>query len=234
MTADKPHCVLDGQRIDYVLHRSRRRHSISLLIDERGLRVAAPLRAAQSAIDQILREHDAWVLRKFSEWQVRRPPPQRWEPGERIMFMGRPLLLTAGDTDMPRHDDTRLYYGSEHLTAANIEIRVRDWLKQQALCCFTDCCTRYSARLGVAAPTVRLSNARTRWGSCHAGGRIRMHWRLIQAPMSWIEYVAAHEVAHLLEMNHSSRFWRVVAKLVPDHAQLRTALRREAHRYLLL
>lgn len=229
------HIMLDGLRIDYALRRSARRRSISLQIDERGLRVAAPLRAPQSAIAAMLIEHRAWIVHKVGEWQARRPPPRRWEAGEPIMFMGAPLQLAARDGIAAAIQDGQLLcYGPHTLDATGIEKSVRDWLRLQALRCFTGICHRHASQLGVAAPAVRLSNARTRWGSCHAGGRIRMHWRLIQTPHEWIEYVAAHEVAHLCQMNHSPAFWRTVAELVPDHAQRRAALRRDAHRYLLL
>lgn len=234
-TGEDLHVMLDGRRIHYGLRRSPRRRSISLLIDERGLRVAAPTRATQSAIDAVLHEHQAWILRKVGEWQAKRPPPRCWKDGTRIMFLGETLQLTASDDAIvPVREDDRLCYGLSGLDSAIVEERLIAWLKQQALPHFSGRCRDYSTQLGVAIPVVRLSNARTRWGSCHAGGRIRMHWRLIQAPPAWIDYVAAHEVAHLRHMNHSPSFWRTVAELVPDHAQRRAELRRDAHRYLLL
>ena len=229
------HITLDGQHIRYALRRTRRRRSIALLIDERGLQVAAPIRATSAAIDAALREHTTWIIRKTMEWHAKQPPPCRWEVGGHIIFQGMTLTLAAGETAAaPEPDGSLLYYGPRVLAAAEIESRVRDWLKQQALSCFSGYCRRFSAQLGLAEPVVRLSNARTRWGSCHAHGRISMNWRLIQAPPAWIEYVAAHEVAHLRQMNHSPAFWRTVAALVADHAERRAALRREAHRYLLL
>lgn len=234
-TSDGTHVVFDGRRIDYALRRSPRRRSISLLIDEHGLRVAAPARAAQSAIDAVLHEHRAWIMRKVGEWQAKRPPPRCWEDGARIMFLGEPLQLeTRADAIVPVREGNRLCCGPHGLDSADIEARVITWLRQQALTHFSVRCRDYSTRLGVTDPVVQLSNARTRWGSCHADGRIRMHWRLIQAPPAWIDYVAAHEVAHLRHMNHSPSFWRTVAELVPDHAQRRAELRRDAHRYLLL
>ncbi len=134
---------------------------------------------------------------------------------------------------LPQLEQDRLLFDPQ-LAPAAIESGVRGWLKQQALACFTRRCRDYSAQLELPAPAVRLSNARTRWGSCHANGRISMNWRLVQAPMTWIDYVAAHEVAHLRQMNHSPAFWRTVEMLVADYAGRRAALRREAHRYLLL
>jgi predicted metal-dependent hydrolase len=229
-----PVIELDGRRIAYTLQRNRRRRTISLLIDERGLRVAAPLKAPQRAIDDLLRAHAAWVIRKVHDWQQKRPPPLSWVAGAQIMLYGAPVTLEADPgIRLPHLHQDRLLF-DPRLAPAVIESGVRHWLKQQALACFTRCCRDYSSQLALPAPAVRLSNARTRWGSCHAGGRIRMNWRLVQAPMAWIDYVAAHEVAHLREMNHSPAFWHAVAALVPDYAERRAALRREAHRYLLL
>ena len=229
-----PVIELDGRHIAYTLQRTRRRRTISLLIDDRGLRVAAPLKAPQRAIDDLLHLHAAWVIRKVQDWRQKRPPLRSWMAGEHIMLYGAPLTLAArtGIT-LPQLEQDRLLFNPQ-LAPAVIESGVRNWLKQQALACFTRRCHDYSAQLDLPAPAVRLSNARTRWGSCHAHGRISMNWRLVQAPPAWIDYVAAHEVAHLRQMNHSPTFWRTVAALVPDYAERRAALRREAHRYLLL
>ncbi len=234
-SGEDAHVVIDGRRFDYSLRRSPRRRSISLLIDERGLRVAAPVRATRSAIDAVLHEHRSWIQRKVGEWEAKRPPPRCWDDGARIMFMGAALRIEAREGAIaPFRDGERLCYGPQGLDPAEIEMRVIAWLRQQALLHFSERCSHYSNQLGISNPVVRLSNARTRWGSCHAGGRIRMNWRLIQAPPAWIDYVAAHEVAHLRHMNHSPSFWKTVADLVPDHVQRRAELRRDAHRYLLL
>ncbi len=226
---------LGSQRVDYTLRRSPRRRSIALLIDERGLRVAAPETAPQQAIERLLREHAAWVLRKVGDWQQKRPQPRQWQAGGQIMYVGRELTLaTAYGIESPRITGDQLLVGPPALAAAAIESRVRHWLRRQALELYTRRCAEFSARLQLPAPAVRLSSARTRWGSCHASGRIRMNWRLIQGPLAWIDYVAAHEVAHLHQMNHSPAFWRTVALLVPDYAEARAALRRESQRFLLL
>ncbi len=226
---------LGDQRVSYTLRRSPRRRSIALLIDERGLRVAAPLAAPQQAIDSLLREHAVWVLRKVGDWQQKRPPPRSWTAGEQIMFIGQPLsLVMQSGIDAPKIIGDCLLVGPPALTPKAVETRVRNWLKRQALDLYTQRCADFSVQLGLSAPAVRLSNARTRWGSCHISGRISMNWRLIQAPLTWIDYVAAHEVAHLRRMNHSRAFWLAVAALVPDYADRRAALRRDTQRYLLL
>ena len=226
---------LGDRHIHYTLRRSPRRCSIALLIDERGLRVAAPFAAPQQAIDDLLHEHAAWVLRKVGDWEQKRPPRLNWMAGEQIMYAGQALMLAVEPgIETPQIADNRLLVGPPALTPKSIEARVRTWLKRRALDLYQRRCAAYSEQLGLPAPALRLSNARTRWGSCHASGRISMNWRLIQAPPEWVDYVAAHEVAHLREMNHSAAFWRTVATLVPDYAERRAALRRNASRYLLL
>jgi predicted metal-dependent hydrolase len=82
----------------------------------------------------------------------------------------------------------------------------------------------FAARLRRAPPTVTLSNARSEWGSCNHRGEIRLNWRLAQLPPDLADYVVAHEVAHLVELNHSARFWALVESLLPGHVARRRAL----------
>ena len=89
-----------------------------------------------------------------------------------------------------------------------------------------------SSDLTLQSVSIRLSNARSRWGSCHTSGRISLNWRLIHLPSHLIDYVVVHELAHLVEMNHSPRFWAVVARVIPDYAARRREIRKESHRYV--
>lgn len=119
---------------------------------------------------------------------------------------GEPLLLVPG--------------APEHLRR-----RLTDWLKKQAL---HDLLTRTEAharQLGVAVRSVKIRAQSSRWGSCSSSGNLSYNWRLVLAPPFVLDYVAAHEVAHLLEMNHSPAFWRVVEKTLPDIARGRTWLK---------
>ena len=229
--------VLDGQAISYVLHRSHGRRRISLSVDERGLRIGAPLRASMREIETVLRDHARWVVRKLSEWGQKRAPGRRWESGETLMFLGQPLQLSVTTGTQPvdsvTHVEGALQVSTPRTHADNIAALARDWLRTQAVGDFGGRVERYREAMGAAPVDIRLSNARTRWGSCHASGRILLNWRLIQMPARLIDYVVVHELAHLREMNHSPRFWAVVAKIIPDHAARRREIRRDAHRYIV-
>jgi len=226
--------VLDGQAISYVLHRSHGRRRISLSIDERGLRIGAPLRASMREIETVLRDHARWVVRKLAEWGTKRAPDRRWTSGETLMFLGRPLQLDiATGAEVVAHIEDTLRISAPRPLPGSIASLARSWLKTRALADFALRVERYRAAMALAPVDIRLSNARTRWGSCHVNGRILLNWRLIQMPARLIDYVVVHELAHLKEMNHSPRFWAVVAGVIPDYAARRREIRRDAHRYIV-
>ena len=120
-----------------------------------------------------------------------------------------------------------LHLGLSH-TASESQIRdsVQAWLMRQAKRIFTERLDHFAPRLGVQWKKLSLSSASTRWGTASADGSIRLNWRLVHFRLPVIDYVVAHELAHLREMNHSPAFWAVVADVLPDHVQRRQALRR--------
>ena len=113
------------------------------------------------------------------------------------------------------------------LTASAEKIRdtVQSWLQRQARRVFEERCQLYTQKLGVRYTRLSLSSAQTRWGSASADGSIRLNWRLIHFGLATIDYVVAHELAHLREMNHSPRFWDVVRSVVPDYEAARGSLK---------
>lgn len=229
-------CIqLGDSLVSYTIKRSRRRRAITLTIDERGLRVGVPWQANRRAIDVELRKHENWVLRKLAEWRERRAPPRRWDDGETLMVLGEPLRLTFSPAPqtIDRVGDQLIVGTPARPHPEEIAGRVVAWLREQALACFQTRVVHYLPLLVVPAPQIRLSDARTRWGSCHPGGRVHLNWRLIQMPLRLVDYVIVHELAHLREMNHSPRFWQTVARIIPDYAALRKEIRTEGYRYLL-
>ena len=226
---------LEERWIEYILTRSLRRTSITFAIDENGLRVGAPWRASQRRIEFLLGTHARWINRKLDEWQGRRPPPVTWQAGAIVMALGEPLTLALD----PGRSVTERVGGCLHVAAdvpaapAALPAKVVAWLRSTAEGWFKQRAAHYAPALGVPLPAIYLSNARTRWGTCHPDGRIRLNWRLIQMPPDLIDYVVVHELAHLREPNHSQRFWRWVCSVLPDYEQRRRALRSEGQRYLL-
>lgn len=226
--------LLNGQAVQYIVHRSPGRRRISLSVDERGLRVGAPPRASLREIEAMLQAHAHWVLRKLEFWADRRAPQRRWESGETLPYLGLPLKLdVAHGVRGVTHSPSCLEIRSPDVAASAVSALAIHWFRTQAREHFHRRVEHFRAHVRQDPIAIRLSNARSRWGSCHVSGRISLNWRLIHMPQHLIDYVVVHELAHLREMNHSPRFWAVVGSVIPDYAARRREIRREAHRYLV-
>ena len=205
-----------GEREVHYRFVRRRRRTLGITVDAEGLKVSAPLRAPWRDIEGFVREKESWILAKLDEWkQVPRSALIRGISGERLPVFGEmvELELRAGPV---QRDGTRLCVPS---VAGLVK-----WLKAIALDVLTARAAHFAATLGQPAPRVQLSNARTQWGVCTEGGAIRLSWRLVHIEPALADYVVAHECAHLVELNHSARFWRLVDQLYPDWPEARERL----------
>jgi predicted metal-dependent hydrolase len=220
---------LSGKEISYTLKRSGRRRSIGLRIDERGLTVNVPLRASEKWLHSVLQDKADWVLKQLDSWQAKKVAPIFWAEGARIPFRGEEFILTL--TPKLRGAVPQLHGEILHVPAgmeaeaAQIEKAVTEWYRVEALRVFGECVEHFAPLLRVAPRDVKLSAARTQWGSCTVQGVVRLNWQLVKMPLHLIDYVVVHELAHLVEMNHSAAFWRVVESACPDYRQCRAELR---------
>lgn len=219
---------LAGHTVAYRLRRSRRR-TIGLAVDHRGLTVGAPLHARLGDIESLLRDHGNWVLDKLAAWRERPPPAVlNATDGATVTAFGTPLTLAmraAGRAGW-RCDGVTLSLAVPLAVDPGkvLETALRGHARQ----ILGERLAHHAARLGVPAPPLRLSSARTRWGSCNHRGGISLNWRLLFLPLAVADYVVCHELAHLFEMNHGPRFWSIVEALCPDWRLRRGELRRLA------
>ena len=220
--------VLGGQPVDYRLVRARRR-SIGMQVDLDGLTVRAPRWVSLGDIEAALAERSGWILRTLAEWRTRRRDvfPREWKTGAPIFYRGDELSLAVfpARRSAIRHDmfDLTVLHPSAH-DERKVATFVSHWLRDEALRLLAPRVAAFARAVTPAAPPVKLSNAKSEWGSCNQRGEIRLNWRLVQLPAELADYVVAHEVAHLVELNHSPRFWAVVERLMPGHGQRRRAL----------
>jgi len=138
--------------------------------------------------------------------------------GEQVLLFGADLTLEvlAGPLSVRREGERIRVTLPEPHRRTTVRAMLVEWFKALALEALDARVAHYAARLGLAAPPVALSGARTEWGVCIEGGRIRLSWRLVHLDPALADYVVAHEVAHLVELNHSTRFWKLVERLYPD------------------
>jgi predicted metal-dependent hydrolase len=232
--------VLHEHTVGYALKRVRRR-TIGFIVGPEGLSVNAPKWVGIAEIEAGLREKGTWILRKLREQQER---SQRlaeakvdWRDGATIPFLGETVIVVLDsratgavlntDADaLPAVPRLTLHVGlPQHAAPEQIRDAVQSWLQRQARRVFEERIRHFAAQLRVTCTRLSLSSAQTRWGSASADGSIRLNWRLIHFAMASIDYVVAHELAHLRHMDHSPRFWDVVRSVVPDFEFTRSQLK---------
>jgi len=231
--------VLQGQRVAYEFRIARRR-SIGFSVGLEGLSVRAPRWVRRADVDDALHERADWILDKLAEQRERAQRLQaarvQWREGASLPFLGEAVVLVidpriagavldADSLGLPGLPRRVLRVGLTHDAGAEqLREAVQGWLQRQALRVFKERCAHFAPRLGVSVRRLSLSSAATRWGSASADGAIWLHWRLIHFTLPVIDYVVAHELAHLREMNHSRAFWEVVRSVVPDYECARRTL----------
>ena len=230
--------ILGHHTIEYALRRSSRQ-SIGFTIDDDGLRVTAPRRVTLEEIDNALRAKQRWIVAKLLERGERRDlrqqrQPIEWKDGARLPYIGGEIVLRLEEATRShcRFDAAgqELWIGVvPGLSEWQLKERVKLWFQAEAKQLFRERLDHYAPQLRVNYSSLTLSSAGSRWGSCTVGGSIRLNWKLIHYPLALIDYVVAHELAHLREMNHSPAFWATVGEVYPDYDGARLALRKRSH-----
>ena len=213
----------------YLLRRSSRRRSLALRVSEAGeIVVNAPLLLSQREIDGFLHKHADWIGARL---QAAREHRFDWQDGVLLPYLGGQLQLRLLDQPGParaRQDGAVLLCNAQPAQAPALVLR---WYQRNARALLGERLAHHAARAGCPMPPLRLSNARTRWGSLSARGVVSLNWRLLKAPLEAIDYVICHELAHFKQRNHSPAFWREVAVLFPDWKKVRSELRQNGRLY---
>lgn len=208
-----------------------------IVVTPEGVEVVAPAGTPLEGRDGVYAYVDRkrrWVFDAAREIEEkhRRLLTQRYASGAKLQYRGRWLMLDvqAGEVDQVEVSCRSKFHvvvphglgAVERLTA--VQTAFTGWLRDRALRDARRFCRRHEHQLGVEASGLRLSDAKARWGSAGKDGVLRVHWRLIQAPAAAMEYVVAHEVAHLVHRNHSPEFWATLAGTMSDWAERKAML----------
>ena len=193
------------------------------------IKLTAPLHVSQRKLQRFVDENNAWILTERAKVGAR-PPVQ---DGSMLSFAGQPCRVCFSDTP-PR--GVKLVECEIHVggPADQASARLMRWLKEQAKERLVEDAAHYADLLGVSFKRVSIGDMKSRWGSCSSSGTLRFNWRLVLAEPGVRRYVAAHEVAHILEMNHSDRFWYHVEKCVPNYKSERKWLKTNGHSLMQL
>ncbi len=215
--------------------RSRRR-TATINVREGQVSVRVPLGFPEAAVREFVGLKSAWIRQKLQEQQqVLTANRRAFVTGERFAYLGRQYALrieTADKADV-------LLCGTELLvrltdpTAAAEAVRsaLIQWYRIQASDLLRRKVEVFQRQVGVEPVRITIRNCKTRWGSCSLAGRLMFNWKIIMAPEPVIDYLVVHELCHMLQHNHSIRYWRQVERVLPGYHEQRQWLRRQG-RYL--
>lgn len=216
-----------GRELPLRVVENARAKRLTLRIDAggRGLRVTVPPGLRQSEVDRFLDRHRDWLELKLA----RLPDRPQVRAGVRIPLRGTPHLIVhkpgkRGTVAAASEDGTPALH--VHGDEAHLPRRLADFLKREAKRDIEPLVARHTASVGKRARAVRFKDTSSRWGSCTADGTLSFSWRIMMAPPTVIDYLVAHEVAHLREMNHGPAFWALCRELCPRTDEARAWLKR--------
>ncbi|MFH1772120.1 MAG: SprT family zinc-dependent metalloprotease [Candidatus Omnitrophota bacterium] len=206
------------------LFRSRRRTIGLEVTRDSELVVRAPLGISLQDIQKILFKKASWITKKKTLVKQRRVinQPKEFVSGEIFYYLGKPCRLKLIDTDTIRFTD---YLEFPKIRLLDARGHLIQWYKNRAHEKIKERVDWYSKKIGLTYSIVKISNAKRRLGSCSARGNLNFSWRLVMAPLEVIDYVAVHELIHLLVKNHSRNFWNKVKLVIPEYRERRKWLK---------
>jgi predicted metal-dependent hydrolase len=215
-------------------HRQARRYTLRIAAATREVILTIPPRGTMKEARAFAQKHGGWIAARLG----RLPEAVRFAHGVVIPLRGLAHRITHRRTmrgtvwaELDESGERLLCVAGE---APHVDRRVGDFLRREAKRELEAASQRFAGELGVGVRRVAVRDQASRWGSCSTAGVLSYSWRLILAPSFVLNYLAAHEVAHLVEMNHSARFWRLVQRLCPDHERAKVWLDvhgSDLHRY---
>jgi predicted metal-dependent hydrolase len=217
---------------DCTVTRSTRR-SIALRVGpEGGIEVKAPQKCSDNDILDCLVKHQSWLQKRLLKHQQiqQEAPEHKFAEGETFLYLGRKYMLTfvKGRSDADFEDDRLECRPGPAVFTRKMLLKL---YQRDARAYLIERTMELAEEHSFKVEQVKINNAARRWGSCSGKGNINFSWRLIMCPPETIDYVICHELAHLNELNHSTRFWTGVEKICPDCKIHRKELRQNEHLY---
>lgn len=222
MEAEKLTIVHNQRSIDISVKRSGKRRTVGITIDSSGVRVNAPLRMSMDRVIVLVKEKADWISKHHTRIEEKKEAPKRYVNGEEHWYLGRRLPLMLVSPLAPAKKQTRSMGKTAvirvHATSPSVaKILLTQWYREEAKRLIEARVSAYAKDLGWPMPKVLIRGQKRRWGSCNSKGELRFNWKLILVPLEQIDYVVVHEMAHLKELNHSSKFWDLVEEIMPDY-----------------
>ena len=230
--------------LPFELVRSAKRKTLTIEVSKKNVRVRIPAHFSDQKTYRLLEPHLDWVQQKWADQaKVVETSPKAYHDGETFYFLGKPVHLTYLN-DQPlgyvHLAYPHLYVGTNKVGSRSrdsIQLLLRKvldaWYRTSALSCLRDKTEHFEKLIGVKPSTVNVRKYKARWGSCSSSGAITYNFCIIMAPHDIVNYIVVHELCHLIEYNHSPRFWKLVGRFISSPIQCRQWLRYHGARLTL-
>ena len=205
-------------QVDQLIRSKRRTVAIEIQKDA-SLVVRAPWNTSEEVIRKILFKKRSWIHGHQAKIRIKRSEcrPKEFKEGENYLFLGNTYGLRFSENANERLVLDTSGFRMLERCRPNAREYFMDWYKEQALLKISERVEFFSSKMDCQYDVIHITNALSRWGSCSSRGSLNFSWRLIMAPIEIVDYVVVHELAHLFELNHSHRFWRLVKSAIPDY-----------------
>ncbi len=212
----------------HIVRSARRRKTVQLQIRQQQIICRAPQHITNADILEILAKKSDWITQ-----QLQRPlaKPKQYIDGEVFYYLGQPyqLHLVHGTRTQVQRSTDQLIVATPQTTPDQVKTSLIHWYQQQAVAELSSRVAHYQGQISVSPTRILIKSYKTRWGVCHADGRISFNWRIILAPSAIVDYVVIHELCHLVHLNHSAQFWQLVQQHNPNCQMARRWLRQHGN-----
>lgn len=217
-------------QFDYKIKYSKRK-TLNITVErDRRIIVHAPEGLSEEKIEELIQIKKHWINDKLNHTQKYPVVAETKEfiSGETLMYLGKNYQLLVVDEDIEEVDfDQRFRISKKNQTNANMLFK--KWYLKQAFRKIEPLAIQYANSLGVNYNELKISEMKYRWGSCTPSNNIIFNWRIIKAPMYVVSYLVAHELVHLIESNHTPRFWTMLSIQVPNYSKAKDWLKKNGY-----
>ena len=206
-----------------IIKRPRRRRMSIEILPSSEVRLLVPEKTTDRLIKQFIQQHEDWIEKTLKKIEKNIMPKKQFVNGESFLFLGEnyTLVLKSGEKDDVYFENKNLIVTHQGASTSKDKLKqqILNWYKERAKEIIPDRVVIHSEEMRLSYNKVRIKTLKTRWGSCSSLKNLNFNWVLMMTPIEVLDYVVIHELAHLVHMNHSKRFWDVVATYCPEFKQ---------------
>jgi predicted metal-dependent hydrolase len=230
------HITYGSTKIYYTLQESKKRKTLSISVDQSGVNVVSPVHTPIAKIEEILHQKAPWIKKQLADFEEMKTSvkPKHFLSGEKLPYLGRHYRLKVSKVEgtIPSfrfHQGRFVASVPNNTEEAEYRKLLRplylEWIKEKSYRYTLDRISRFTIKIQREPVSISIKEQQQRWGTCTPEGKLLLNWRVFLAPTSIIDYVLAHELAHLVHLNHSKEYWETVRLLLPDYEDRKEWLR---------